>query len=73
MWGVIIGGQCTNIVYIGNRNGIWKWFRCTIGYFVWAGTIINGHRRYIQIFLNTIIWKRMIEQVIKYPIIVISN
>ena len=40
------------MVYIGNRNGDWRWFRGTVGYFVQAGTIINGYGRDSQIFLT---------------------
>ena len=45
LWGVRRGGQRTNRVSGGDRNGIWKWIRGIAGYYVWAGTIINGYGR----------------------------
>ena len=68
LWGVKRGGKRTSRVSRGNRNGSWKRMIGISGYFVRAGTIINGNRRETQSWANTINWKEIIEAVIKCPI-----
>ena len=70
LWGVKIGIQRTNRFYIFYINGVWKWIRGILGYFVQAGTIIYGNGRYIQSWATTINWKGVIKSVIKCPIVV---
>ena len=73
LWGVKRGGKRTSRVSRGNRNGSWKRMIGISGYFVRAGTIINGNRRETQSWANTINWKEIIEAVIKCPIVVFSH
>ena len=44
-----------------------------MGYFVWAGTIIYGHERKIQIFDTTIKLKEVFEAVVHFTFILISQ
>ena len=48
------GGQRTNRVTIGNRNGSYKQIIGIPDFFVLAGTIINGNGRDIQIWATKI-------------------
>ena len=73
IWVVIRGGQHTNRVSRGNRNGIWKQIKVISGNFVLVGTISNANGRGVQILANNINWKVIIEDIIKYPIIVFSH
>ena len=73
LWGVRSGGQITNRFSRDNRNGSWKRIRGIAGYYVRAGTIINGHGRQIQIWATTIKWKDTSESVKKCPIISLYN
>ena len=71
--GVIRGGQCTNIVYRGNRNDSCKRIIGILGYLFLSRTIINGNGKKIQIWVATINRKGIIESVINCPIVVLFN
>ena len=48
LWGIGGGGQYTNGLFRGNINVSWKGITDIPGYFVRAGTIINGNVREIK-------------------------
>ena len=72
-WGIRRSGQLNIAVSRGNRNGSWKRIRGIDGSFIQAGAIINGHERYIPIWVTTINCKYIFEAVIKFPVFVFSH
>ena len=72
LWGIKSYAQSTNKVFGGNIYGSWNMIRGIAGYLIRAGTIINGNRRDIQSWATTMIWKGIIESVIKCTVVLLS-
>ena len=73
MWLIIRGGKSTSILFIGNRDGIWKQIWGIRGSFMRASSIIDGNGSYIQILDTTISRKGISEAVINRPVVVLSR
>ena len=72
IWLIIRGGKSTNTISRGNRDGSWEQIWDISGSFMWAGSIINGDGRYMQILANKFIFKGIIEEFINVPVAVIQ-
>ena len=71
-WQISRGVQSTTIFFRSNRDGSWKHIGGITGSFMWAGSIINGNGRQIQIWATKIICKVIIGSVIKRTVVVLS-
>ena len=65
------GGQITNRIFIGNRDGGWGNISGISGYFILARSIINGGVRYMKRCANKISCKVIIEALINLPVVVL--
>ena len=70
IWKIRRGGQSTNRIFIGNRDGSWEQIWSILGSFMWGGSIINGDGRCIHSWDKKIRCKGIIESVINYPVVI---